>query len=112
MILVSIRMTVNPEQRDEFLQIIRGVLGPTRAERTCTHCKCYEDIENKNTFIYIEEWQTKPGFNRHISSEIFRNILAAIDMSCEPPEINFNTVSRTEGLETVAAVRGEHSIKH
>jgi hypothetical protein len=39
-------------------------------------------------------------------SEHFCNVLAVMDLGCEPPEIEFDTVSQTQGMELVQALRG------
>jgi hypothetical protein len=52
---------------------------------------------------YVEIWKTKAGLFKHIRSPLYRSILAAIDMSCEIPDIQFSSVSATDGMELIKA---------
>jgi quinol monooxygenase YgiN len=106
MILVTMRMTVNPEKQDEFLQIIRWMLEPTRVEKGCMSYRCYQDIENENVFILVEEWKSRADLDRHIRSDDYRNLLSAMDLLSDPPEIKINTVSDTGGFEVIKEARG------
>ena len=104
MIVVTLRMVVAPEKREDFLKTIRGILEPTRVEPGCKSFYFYQDIEDKNAFILVEEWETKADLDSHIHKDSYRKVLALMDLLSEPPEIKFNTVSHVAGMEYVAEV--------
>ena len=108
MIIVTLRMAVIPQKRSDFIETIRGLLEPTRVEAGCKGYYLYQDIEDENTFILIEEWETKTDLSSHIHKDSYRKLLALMDLLSEPPEIKFNTVSHSEGMEYVAEVLGLH----
>jgi quinol monooxygenase YgiN len=105
MIVVTSRMIVRPEAQEEFLKTLRGMLEPTRVEPGCTNYSFYQDIENKNAFILVEEWETKADLDSHIHKESYRKLLALMDLLSGPPEIKINTVSHRAGLEYVEDLR-------
>lgn len=107
MIIATLRIVVPPEKRDAVLQTLRSLLGPTQVQPGCISCQVHQDIENENALTLVEEWESQAELDRHIRSEEYRKVLAVMDMSSKPPEIKFNTVSSTAGMETVVAGRGQ-----
>ena len=85
------------------MEMIRGMLEPTRVERGCLSYRLYEDVENRNAFVLLEEWATQEDLERHISIDNQRRILALMDLS-EQPELRFNTVSHTAGMDLIEDV--------
>lgn len=104
MIIATLRMTVCPEERDGFLQTVRGILEPTRVEPGCISFYLYQDIENENTFILVEEWEMKEYLDRNIQRENYKRLLGVMDFLSEPPEIKINAVSHTAGIEYLEEV--------
>ena len=104
MIVVTSRMIARPEAQEEFLKALRGMLEPTRVEARCRNYYFYQDVENKNAFILVEEWETKADLDCHIHKDSYRKLLALMDLLSEPPEIKFNTVSHASGMEYIAEV--------
>lgn len=104
MILATLRMTVQPEKRSDFLKTIRGMLEPTRVERGCVSYRLYEDIENKNAFALVGEWKTQEDLENHIRTDNYRKLLALMDSLSEPPDLQFNTISHTEGIELIESI--------
>src|SRR4030043_812768 len=100
-ILVTLKMIVQPERRGDFLETMRGMLEPSRVERGCLSYRLYEDVENRNAFVLLEEWATQEDLERHISKDNQRHLLALIDLLSEQPELRFNTVSHTAGMDLI-----------
>ncbi|MGE5444241.1 MAG: putative quinol monooxygenase [Ignavibacteriales bacterium] len=106
MIGATLRMIVLPEKREEFLRNIRGILEPTRVEPGCKSYHFYQDIENENAFILVEEWEAKASLDSHIHKDSYRILLNLMDLLSEPPQISFNTISTTRGMEYIGEVLG------
>jgi quinol monooxygenase YgiN len=103
-ILVTLRMIVQPERRSDLLETMRGTLEPARVERGCLSYRLYEDVENKNAFVLLEEWETQEDLESHIRTDNQRRLLALMDLLSEQPELRFNTVSHTAGMELIGDV--------
>ncbi|MBI5186645.1 MAG: antibiotic biosynthesis monooxygenase [Nitrospinae bacterium] len=115
MILATSRMIVRPESRSALLETMRGMLEPARVERGCLSYHLYEDVEDRNTFILLEEWKTQNDLEVHIRTDNHRRLMALMDILSEQPELRFNTVSHTSGLDLIEDVlthtdRGERTI--
>jgi len=100
-ILATLRMIVRPEKRSDLLDTLRGMLEPARVERGCLNYRLYEDVEDKNTFVLLEEWATQEDLERHISKGNQRRLLALMDILSEQPEWLFNTVSHTADMKLI-----------
>lgn len=105
MILATLRMVVRPESRYDLLETMRGMLEPARVERGCLTYRLCEDVENRNAFVLLEEWETPEDLERHILTDNHRRLLALVDLLSEQPELRFNTVSHTAGMELIEKVR-------
>ncbi|MFA4920448.1 MAG: putative quinol monooxygenase [Thermodesulfovibrionales bacterium] len=104
MILSTLKMIVQPERRSDLLETMRGMLEPARVERGCLSYRLYEDVEDINAFVLLEEWATQEDLKRHISKDNQRRLLALMDLLSEQPEVRFNTVSHTAGMDLIEDV--------
>ncbi len=105
MIIVTFRMKVLGRRRKDFLDSGRLMLGPTRVQPGCISCDFYQDLNDLDTVLYIEEWQSRENLEHHIKSDSYRIILSLMDNCVEPPEIKLSTISNVEGFETIVNIR-------
>lgn len=101
MILTKLRLFPSAKHRHQVLWALRSVQGPTQVKPCCLASQVYEENGDKGAVLYLEEWESKPEFCEHVRSELYRRILATMDLSESPPELCFHAVSATEGLELV-----------
>ena len=96
------------KQQEEVLKILRLLVGPTQVHPGCLVCRVYqqEQTQKKLRVCLLEKWETQEDLERHIRSEDFRKVLAVMDMASKPPEIEFDTVSESGGMEIIQALRG------
>jgi quinol monooxygenase YgiN len=101
-------MIVRPERRSDFLQTMRGILEPARVERGCLSYRLYEDVEGRNAFVLLEEWATQIDLESHIRTDNQRRLLALLDLMSEQPELRFNTVTHSAGMDLIENVLKRH----
>jgi quinol monooxygenase YgiN len=106
MIVVRITLNVLPEKQLEVTQTLLSMIEPTGKESGCLSYAVFCDIEDKNHFSLIEEWETREDMDKHIRSHRFGVLLGTKTLLCKPPKIQIHTVSQSEGMETVHAARG------
>ena len=80
------------------------MLEPARVERGCLSYCLYEDVENRNAFVLLEEWATQEDLECHIHTDNHLRLLTLMDLLSEQPELRFNTVSHTAGMELIGDV--------
>jgi quinol monooxygenase YgiN len=98
-------MIVQPERRKDILETIRGMLEPVRVERGCLSYRLYEDVEDRNAFVLVEELKTQKDLESHIRTDNQQRLLALMDLLMnKQPELSFNTVSHTAGMELIEEV--------
>ncbi len=105
MIVFSLSICVPQSQRTEFLKGVGVLLEPTRVLPGCLGCRLYADIEDSNAFTLVEEWASQKALDRHLSSSAYRMLVAAIELSTEPPAIRFDSVAHRAGIEVIEAAR-------
>ncbi len=103
MIISTIRINAAPARKKEILEILYSVKGPTEGQPGCLSSNIYQNLLANHQITYVEVWKTKAGLFKHIRSPLYRSILAAIDMSCEVPDIQFSSVSNVDGMELIKA---------
>jgi quinol monooxygenase YgiN len=107
MIVVRITMNVLPEKQKELVQTLLSMIEPTGKEAGCLSYEVFCDIEDKNCFVLLEEWETRGDLENHIRSHRFGVMLGSKPLLCEPPKIQINTVSHSEGMEAIDTVRSK-----
>ncbi|PWK13339.1 putative quinol monooxygenase [Tumebacillus permanentifrigoris] len=65
MIIIHAYLTVNPSQREEFLEKAKRVVTGTQAEAGNISYQLYEDAEQPNTFVILEKWQDQAAVAHH-----------------------------------------------
>ncbi|SPP99995.1 putative Antibiotic biosynthesis monooxygenase [Candidatus Sulfobium mesophilum] len=103
-ILVTLNMIVRPERRSDLLGAMRGILEPSRVERGCLSYRLYQEVQDENAFVLLEEWKTQKDLESHIRTDNQRQLLAIMDLLSEQYEVKFNTVSHTSGMELIENV--------
>ena len=107
MIQATIRMTIPPQKSDAVLGILRSVLEQCRDNPRCLSCHLYGDLQEKNVLMLEEVWSSEEDLDQHIRSDEYRNLLLALELAVKRPEIKFNVVSTSTGIETIEKARGQ-----
>jgi quinol monooxygenase YgiN len=106
MIVFRITMNVIPEKQLEIMQSLLAMIEPTAKKAGCLSFGVFSDIEDKNRFSLLGEWETREALDQHIASHQFSVLLGTKALLCEPLEIEIFTVSGSEGISAVHSVRG------
>jgi len=105
MILASIRMRISPRNRDEALRILRSTAEENRILPGCLNCRIYEDLQEDNVIMFEELWRSEEELEQHLRSEEYRRVLLALEMALQHPEVRFNRISSSSGIETIEKAR-------
>jgi quinol monooxygenase YgiN len=105
MIHSTVRILTNPEKRDDALAILCSMAERTRVETGCITCRIYRDVQQEYSIMLEESWKNEEDLNRHLRSDEYRNVLLVVEMAVEQPEIRFETIVSTKGIETIEKAR-------
>ena len=106
MIIVRITMKVLMEKRMEMMQTLLSMILPVGKEKGCLSYDVFCDMEDNDVFSLIEEWENREDLDRHIRSERFSVLLGTKSLLAKPLAMKIHTVSHSEGVEVVNALRG------
>ena len=95
----------SPDVSDSVLEVLRSIEGPVRAQLGCADCRIYEDKGVDQAVVLVERWESQEALEEHIRSDSYRRILSALEMSSAPPEVCFDYVSSSEGMELIERLR-------
>jgi quinol monooxygenase YgiN len=79
------------------------------AQQGCKSYHIYSEQGQEPAVVLVERWESKATLEAHIRSEIYRRILGAIELAGGPPEVSFEVVSASEGMELVERLRRSDS---
>jgi quinol monooxygenase YgiN len=105
MIVVRMIMKVLPEKHKEVMQTLLSMIEFPGKDNRYLSYGIFCDIENKNVFNLISEWETRKDLDDHIRSYRFSVLLGTKSLLCEPLKIQIFTVSKSEGIESVNSIR-------
>lgn len=105
-------MNVLPEKHLEVMQTLISLIEPTGKEAGCIGYAVSCDIEDKSLFSLLEEWETREDLDHHLKSHRFGVLLGIKTLLCEPPKIEIHTISHSEGMEAIFAVRNKKVDRH
>jgi quinol monooxygenase YgiN len=110
LITATLRIDVTEIKRNEVVRLLRSLIEPTRVETGCISCRLYGEVDNPNAVTWVEEWRAEEDLERHLRSPQYRKILMALDMADAEPEVRFDTVVETTGMQLIARARGVESL--
>ena len=105
MIISTVRMKIPPQKRGEALKILRQMAEQCRDDLGCLSCHIYEDLQEKNVLKLEGVWRTDEKLDLHIRSGEYRNLLLVMEMALKQPEIRFDTIAHSTGIETIEKAR-------
>jgi quinol monooxygenase YgiN len=75
------------------------------AQPGCIAYHIYVEQGQEPAVVLVERWESRATLEAHIRSDIYRRILGAIELAGGPPEMSFEVVSGSEGMELVERLR-------
>jgi quinol monooxygenase YgiN len=101
----SVDMRFVPEELEHAVQLLLSVKGDILTKRGCRACDVATDTADERLIHYHEEWESENAFRDHVRSGEFRQVLIAMDLSCEEPRIVIGKTSGRNGLEYLRSLQ-------
>ena len=106
MILFRARLRLDAARRAGVVRSLVRVLGPTQAMPGCVSSRLYVDVEDEEVLVFVEEWTDEQHLAARLRADSMRVVLSALDCAFEAPEVRFETIAGTRGIEWIAECRG------
>jgi quinol monooxygenase YgiN len=103
----SIRIIIPSKKRKEALIILSSLIEQTKLEEGCVSCRLYRDVQEERALMLAETWASEKDMERHLSSDKFLAVLLVVEMASEFPEIRFDVISHSTGIETIEKARAK-----
>jgi quinol monooxygenase YgiN len=101
MTIGTVRILPPPDRYAAVLEVLRSVQGPIRAQPGCAACDIFDEKGPEPAILLFERWGTEEAFEAHVRSDVYRRILGAIDLSGDRPDVRFDRVTSSEGIELI-----------
>ena len=102
MIVVVGRVQTDAGKRAELVRIGQAVAAASRLEPGCISYRLYQDAENENDFVFVEEWESDAALQRHFATSHVAEFLQAIPATIvAPPDVKFHSISSSMDLADV-----------
>jgi quinol monooxygenase YgiN len=108
MIVTTIKLQTNPENRKEILQTFRSLLNPMKCELGCKSCRIYRELDNDEAVIVIQEWDSKTDLEEHLRSDEFAVLVGAMSLLQKPEAVEYQVLDQIEGSRSVEAIRARN----
>ncbi len=105
MIRVSVVIKTWASIEQNLLDALRYLKVGTQLEPGCLRCSVWSEPDA--SIHYIEEWETEDDLARHVRSQRFTSLLGVLESAPERPQVTFDFVTSTRGLEYAAELRGD-----
>ncbi len=105
MVFSVLRLFPAIAQRGQVIELLRSVQDLMRLRSGCLGSWFSEEDFLHNHIRYVEQWESEEALFEHIRSDLYRRLLAAMELSKRPPEIAFYYCSQTKGLELIETAR-------
>ncbi len=79
--------------------------GAVALESSCHHVRIYREANESEAIMIEEVWTDEKGLNHHLKSDAYRRILLVIEMATAAPEIRFDKIIQSSGIETIEKAR-------
>ena len=107
MVIQLVRVSVRPEQREKWLELVRANAAQTRTEEGCESYQLAEDVDTPNVFVIVERWANMEAQYDHFRNPEFGKLMGALgDVMAGPPEVSINEVASTQTLDDALAAAG------
>jgi len=101
----TIRMLIPMHRQSEALEILGAVSAQVRFEPNCVYSRLYRGVDDVRAIMIEERWTNDEHVRQHLRSDAYRRILMVVEMAEEPPEIRFDTILESTGVEAIENAR-------
>ena len=77
MVLYQLRMVVEKEKLDEFIESLISLSSGIRNEEGCLDFNFFRDLERKDAYSVFVEWKTRQAMEKHFKHKLFSVLIGA-----------------------------------
>jgi quinol monooxygenase YgiN len=100
----DIRIQIPENKLHEALMTLDSVIELIKLEEGCVSCRLYQDLRD-GALLLEQVWSSQSDLERHLRSDRLHTVLLVVEMAVESPEIRFDVIEQTTGMETIKKIR-------
>jgi quinol monooxygenase YgiN len=105
MVQLTVRLTSAAGRAHDLVGALQTLMRQARRQGGCADAHIAADVDEANTFWYVEDWPDPGALETELTSDRFSQLLALMETSAQPPALEFRMVAETRGLDYVTAAR-------
>jgi quinol monooxygenase YgiN len=105
MIISLYILTTSPSRRQDLLDVLRSIVGPTIFRPGCITSRIFQNPDNSATFLLYEEWNDARSLENHFATSIYYRLLSAMELCITKPDVVFIDGNLMRGMEWVEEIR-------
>lgn len=99
MIIVIARLQTDDDKRDALIAAGQKLAAASREEEGCLNYRLHEDTEQRNHFVFVEEWESQEILGAHAKTpHIAEFMREAPSFLVAAPDIKAHTVAGATGF--------------
>jgi len=79
MIQAISKLYIKEGQAQDFIDVFRDMLEPTRKEHGCQQFEIFKDEQDDSILFVLEKWEADNQFSNHINTEHFERIYPKLE---------------------------------
>lgn len=102
-------LTIFPRHGEEsrIIEVLESFRTDVAANAECLESLITVAPGEGGLICYTERWRSREALERHVGSDLYCRVFEAIELSRQPPRIEFLEVQDVGGLEMIASVRAQ-----
>jgi len=105
MIISFYILTTSPSRRQDLLDVLRSIIGPTIFIPGCITSRIFQNPDNPSSFLLYEEWHDAMTLEQHFTTSAYYRLLSAMELCSQKPEVVFIEGDQKRGMEWVEQAR-------
>jgi quinol monooxygenase YgiN len=105
MIQATIKVRLPASRMKDAMAILRPLVESTKTVPGCVDCQLHRNVLEDTVLVFLDRWNDEEALQRHLRSEEYRDLLLVMEMAKEVPEVRFDVISHTSGLEAIERAR-------
>ena len=101
MITVRINLMARPGKQNELMQAIGELKDKVASERGCNACDVYQNPENRDAFVVLEQWENEKLARAHLDSENLAVLVGAGSVLSQDVNVSLTKEPSVTKLEQI-----------
>jgi len=99
-IVVTGRARVPAENRERFIEVATTMCASSRGDDGCSGYRVYEDLEQPQHYVFVEEWADEDALQRHFVQPHTRAFMRDLaSLLSGPADVVFHTTASARRLD-------------